>query len=408
VDVDILYGEQTRLALANFPLRGRRLFEVPDFLGAYAHVKAAAARANMELGVLDRPRGDAIVQAALEVAAGQHADQFPLPLVQGGGGTSTNMNVNEVLAARATQLVRAVTVDAHDHVNRSQSTNDTYPTAMALAVRRITQSTLAAMATLAESFDHAGARWGGMTRLGRTCLQDAVPLTVGQTHRAHAHSVRRARSALADAVDALTAVPLGATAIGTGIGSPPGYAAAAIRQLAAVSGQPVTAAENYFDALANLDGYSAVGNACVRAALVIGKIAGDVRLLSSGPAGGLGEVTLPALQPGSSIMPGKVNPVIPEAVMQLGCRIRGAAATVDLAVAGGELELNIMEPVILDALVGALQDLADAASSFATKCVDGLVWNEGPVAAHLAGSRAPLVELSERVGHRRALDGSAS
>ncbi|WP_326836952.1 lyase family protein [Amycolatopsis rhabdoformis] len=408
----VLYGEQTRKALAHLPAHGRRLSDVPALLTAYAQVKAAAARANAELGVLDPARADAIARAAAEVAAGHHRDQFPLTLVQGGGGTSTNMNVNEVLAARAEQLLAAagtpLAVHPNDHVNRSQSTNDTYPTAMALATAELAEPVLAALGRLSTAFDTVATDQGGLVRLGRTCLQDAVLLTVAQTHRAHAHAIRRTRAALQHAVAELAAVPLGATAVGTGIGSPDGYADLVVRHLAAVSGKPVTAAEDYFDALAHLDGYATVAAALVRASGVLGKIARDLRLLSSGPVGGLGEVRLPELQAGSSIMPGKVNPVVPELVIQLGFRIRGAAATVDAAADAGELELNVMEPVVVDALAGAFADLTAAATIFREKCVERLQWDTEAVARHAAGALDQYVTLATTAGYRTAVGAATS
>lgn len=398
-----LYGEQTRRALENFPGHGRCLADVPEFLRAYAWVKAAAARANMELGVLDTDRGEAIVRAAFEVAGGHHNPQFPTALVQGGGGTSTNMNLNEVLAARANQLLRQgrsdLIVHPNDHVNRSQSTNDTYPTAMALSLQELAQPALRGLDRLGQSFTAKAQHYDQVPRLGRTCLQDAVPLTVGQTHRAQAAAVKRGRSALQAAITALTAVPLGATAVGTGIGAPEGFAAIAVDHLSKLSGYDLTVSDDFFDSLAHLDPYSAVSAACVRTATTLAKIAADLRLLSSGPTGGLGEMTLPALQAGSSIMPGKVNPVIPELVMQLSYRIRGAASTVDISVAAGELELNVMEPVILDALTTCLADLAAAGESLTTKCVDGLAWNVAALNRNLRGSLQEFVEQSTGDGY---------
>ncbi|WP_432855986.1 lyase family protein [Amycolatopsis sp. CA-161197] len=407
-----LFGEQTRKALAHLPAHGRHLADVPAFLTAYAQVKAAAARANAELGVLDAARADAIAHAADEVGVGHHRDQFPLTLVQGGGGTSTNMNVNEVLAARAEQLLREsgepLSVHPNDHVNRSQSTNDTYPTAMALALTELAEPVTTALGRLADAFDALAADQGALVRLGRTCLQDAVLLTVAQTHRGHAHAIRRTRDAVAQAVAALAEVPLGATAVGTGIGSPAGYAELAVRHLADLSGRSLKPAEDYFDALAHLDAYATVAAALVRASGVLGKIARDLRLLSSGPVGGFGEVRLPELQAGSSIMPGKVNPVVPELVLQFGFRVRGAAATVDAAADAGELELNVMEPVVLDALVGAFEDLAAAATIFREKCVARLQWDEEAVARNAAGALDEYVTLATTAGYRTAVGAATS
>ncbi len=411
-----LFGPQTRLAIDNFPATGRRLDDVPELLRAYARIKAASALANVELGAVDAARGSAIVRAAHEVAEGLHPDQFPTALVQGGGGTSTNMNVNEVIAARATQLLLSDpgaaadptwTVHPNDHVNRSQSTNDTYPTAMALTLLELTQPAGHALEVLELALLDRARAFKDVARLGRTCLQDAVPLTVGQTHTAQAAALGRHRVDLAAAAEALTALPIGATAIGTGVGAPDGFAERAVHHLNELTGRSLTTAPDYFDALAHLDPYLSLAGAIVRPAVTMAKIAADLRLLSSGPKGGLDEVRLPVLQAGSSIMPGKVNPVIPELVMQYSYRIRGAAHTVELAVAAGELELNVMEPVVLDALVGSLSDLTVSATTFAQKCVAGLTWNRAAVDRHLQGSLERLVEDAGRLGYQHATQRAA-
>ena len=401
-----LYGPQTALALANFPSRGRRLADVPQFVGAYAQVKGAAALANVQLGVLDSTIGHAIAAAAAEVGAGLHDDQFPTALLQGGGGTSTNMNLNEVLAKRASQLLReqgdAFDVHPNDHVNRSQSTNDTYPTAMSLAVGELAAAVTDALRTLETSLLTQAEANNDTARLGRTCLQDAVPLTVGETHRAQARAVARGRAEIDRCVIDLRAVPFGATAIGTSVGAPPGFPAAAVAHLNELAGTTCTVAPDFFDALAHLDPYSALAASVGRVAVTVEKIARDLRLLSSGPVGGLGEVRLPARQAGSSIMPGKINPVIPELVIQLSQRVRGCGHTVDLAVAAGELELNVMEPVILDALVTMFADLSDAATSLAHKCIDAMEWDRAGLARNLAGSLQQLVELASDQGYAKA------
>lgn len=414
-DSAVLYGQQTRLALSNFPDDGRRLSDVPQFLRAYAMVKAGAAAANVELGVLDPAIGAAIEQAAQEVADGLHPAQFPTALVQGGGGTSTNMNLNEVLATRATQLLdstaasgKAPVVHPNDHVNRSQSTNDSYPSAMAMALHELAQPAGQALEMLEAALLAKAEQFDDLQRLGRTCLQDAVPLTVGQTHRAQAAALRRHRRDLAAAATHLTALPLGATAVGTGVGAPQGYPALAVAHLCRLTGSDYSVAEDFFDDLAHLDPYLTLAAAIVRPAITMAKIAADLRLLSSGPTGGLGEVDLPARQAGSSIMPGKINPVIPELVMQLSYRIRGAAHTVEMAVAAGELELNIMEPVILDALVGALADLTSTATTFAEKCINGMSWNQEGVRRNLNGSLQSLVEDATAHGYQQATQNAAS
>ncbi|MEO6998183.1 MAG: lyase family protein, partial [Terracoccus sp.] len=239
-------------------------------------------------------------------------------------------------------------------------------------------------------------------RLGRTCLQDAVPLTVGETHRSQARAVARGRAGIQSCVADLATVPFGATAIGTSVGAPPGFAQAAVVHLNEIAGTNCTVAPDFFDALAHLDPYSALAAAIVRSTITVEKIARDLRLLSSGPVGGLGELRLPPRQAGSSIMPGKVNPVIPELVIQLSQRVRGCGHTVDLAVAAGELELNVMEPVILDALITMLEDLADAARFLAHACIDGMEWNRVGLERGLAGSLDHLVEVATDQGYANA------
>lgn len=369
-----LYGRQTELGIANFGPGRRRFGDVPALVRNYAAVKSAAAQANAEIGVLDPSIADAIVKATREIADGQHDEQFATALVLGGGGTTTNMNVNEVIAARASQIA-GQPVHPNDHVNASQSTNDTYPTAMALTVLELAGPALAAAYRLVLAFEAKGREYADTVRLGRTCLQDAVTLTVGQTHRSHATALRRTIDGLRTAVTELTAVPLGATVLGSEIGAPEGYRELAVSGLAELTGRPLTSNDDLFDALAHLDPYAAIASAGARVAITMAKIAADLRLLSSGPGGGIAEVTLPAVQAGSSIMPGKINPAIPEYVMQLSYRIRGASHTVEAAVAAGELELNIMEPVIVDALIDILDDLASSATVFAERCVTGLTWD---------------------------------
>ncbi|NYD78422.1 lyase family protein [Arthrobacter cupressi] len=370
----VLYGKQSKLAVDNFGTNGRAVGDVPAFVRNYALVKASAARANGRLDVLGKSVAEAIEAACAEIAAGQHGAQFPTALVLGGGGTTTNMNFNEVIAARASQIA-GNTIHPNDHVNASQSTNDTYPTAMALTIRELAEGPLAALNALVKAFEDKAAEYEATQRLGRTCLQDAVVLSVGQTHRSHATAIRRVTDGLRAATAELDSVPIGATVLGTGIGAPEGYRDLCVHELSQATGRQLTGAEDLVDALAHLDPYAAIASAGARAAITMAKIAADLRFLSSGPGGGISEVTLPAVQAGSSIMPGKINPVIPEFVMQLSYRIRGAAHTVECAVAAGELELNIMEPVIVDSILNIFEDLTASATTFARKCIKDLTWD---------------------------------
>ena len=370
----VLYGKQTQLSLQSFTRKARRLRDIPAFVRNYALVKRAAAQANLTLGRLDEQRALAIIDACDEIADGSHLEQFPTALLLGGGGTTSNMNLNEVIASRASQIGQ-IAVHPNDHANASQSTNDTFPTAMALTLMDLAQAPLDALHELTESLCAKAQEYADTPYLGRTCLQDAVTVYAGQTLRGQARAVRRATEQLRDAVSDLAAVPLGATVVGTGIGAPEGFADRCVQELRRLTSRNVTVSVDFFDTLAHLDPYSAIADASGRAAITIAKIAADIRLRSSGPRGGLAEVTLPKLQAGSSIMPGKVNPVVPEYAMQLSYRIRGKAYTVACAVAAGELELNVMEPVIVDSLIDIFEDLENAAHAMATLCVSGLEWN---------------------------------
>lgn len=396
-----LYGLQTELGVRNFPVRGRAFGDLMPFLHNYVRVKLAAARINHASEVLDEVRHDAIVTVCQEIIAGEYAAQFPTPLVHGGGGTTANMNINEVIATRAS-TVSGVEVHPNDHVNASQSTNDTYPTAMALTMLELVEAPVAALRELSAAFEHKAAEFEHTPHLGRTCLQDAVALTAGDTHRGHAAAISRGASGLANAAAKLSAVPMGATAVGTGVGAPHGFGERCAEVLAALTGHPITRSENYFDSLANLDPYSEIAAAGTRAAIAMAKIAADFRILSSGPHGGFGDLTLPAVQAGSSIMPAKVNPVIPEYVMQVSYRVRGHGHTVDCAVAAGELELNVMEPVILESLTTIFDDITAAAETFARRCVNDLAWTDIHRERNLTGALDQWVELSAAEGYETA------
>ena len=404
VPAGALYGANTARAVTNFRVSGVTLAERPGLILALGHVKAAAARANAALGFLVPPIDAAVLDAAREVGQGLHLDQFPIDVVHGGGGTAVNMNANEVIANRAAQLLGEsvgsyAVVHPNDHINRSQSTNDVFPTALGLAAFTTGQSTLAELRELEQVFDRKADEFGDLERLGRTCLQDAVPLTVRQTHAAHAHAVARTARELGRSLDVLREVPLGATIVGTGLGAPPEYRALVLKYLAEESGVAVRGSDDLFDALANLDPYVDVSAQLVRVTVVMAKIGADLRLLSSGPVGGIGEVSLPAVQVGSSIMPGKVNPVIPELVMQVSYEVRGMATTVETAVAAGELELNVMEPVIARHLLGGLHDVGAVARIFADRCIAGLRWNTTTIAEHLDGSLQGAVEAMAEQGY---------
>jgi aspartate ammonia-lyase len=404
VPTDALFGAHTARALANFPSPPVRVADRPELIRGLAHVKASAAEANAELGVLDPTVAGAIVSAANELVDGRWHEEFPLALVQGGGGTSTNMAINEVLANRAVQLLggtlgRYDIVHPLDHVNRSQSTNDVIPSGLQLAVLERIEPALAALEAVASALERCAAEAGELVRLGRTCLQDALPLPVSSYHRAQAYAIRRSATSIRESRHALLSIPLGATAVGTGMGAPPGYRELATAHLARRTGLPLIPAEDLFDALAHLDPLYTVASATGQAALTLAKISADLRFLASGPIGGIGEVRLPAVQVGSSMMPDKVNPVIPEFVIQVSFQIRGAVHVVESAVAAGELDLNVMEPLISRHLLEALEQLAVAGSTLAERCLSGLEWAPVVVEQHLKGSRQSAVERAAEIGH---------
>lgn len=394
----VLFGKQSSLAVENFGTVGRRVADVPAFVRNYALVKAAAARSNANLGVLAPNVAEAICAACAEIVSGLHGSQFPTALVLGGGGTTTNMNFNEVIAARASQI-SGLAVHPNDHVNASQSTNDTYPTAMALTIRELSDGPLQALTALAQALEDKATEYDTTERLGRTCLQDAVVLSVGQTHRSHATAIRRVTEGLRAATGELDSIPIGATVLGTGIGARQGYRELCVQDLSKATGRQLTGSEDLVDALSHLDPYAAIASAGARAAITMAKIAADLRFLSSGPTGGISEVMLPATQAGSSIMPGKINPVIPEFVMQLSYRIRGAAHTVECAVAAGELELNIMEPVIVDSLLNIFEDLTASADTFACKCIAGLTWDGRRLKENLTSGFDRWVTMAAEQGY---------
>ena len=413
VPATALYGAETARALLNTLDVGPRVSDRPELIRALGEVKAAAAAANLDVRALDPVVGDAIVRAAREVAANGWDDEFPLALVQGGGGTSTNMCANEVVANRAGELLGEPRgtyrrVDPHDHVNLSQSTNDVYPTALQIAVVRSGSRAVDALSGLAASFERKAAQLAGLERLGRTCLQDALPVPVDGVHLAQATAIERLAHALQRALDALLTVPLGGTAVGTGAGAAPGYRDVVVGLLAVETGLPLKRSEDTLDALAHFDGYLEVASALAGAMVLVGKIAADFRFLSSGPVGGVRELRLPPVQVGSSCMPTKINPVIPELVLQVAMEVRGARSVVEHAVAAGELELNVMEPVIASQLLTSLDSAAAVAALFEQRCVDGMEWDRVAVDANLAGSLAGAVAVARATEGYDAIAGSTT
>jgi fumarate hydratase class II len=373
VPADALYGASTQRAVLNFPISGQRFPR--RFIRALALIKQAAAEANAELGMLEPDVAEAIVAAAAEVAMGAHDDQFPIDIYQTGSGTSTNTNMNEVIAhLAATRLGEGRRVHPNDDVNKSQSSNDTIPTAMQVAAAMaIEEALLPALGRLGlELAAKANELWP-VVKTGRTHLQDATPIRLGQEFRGYAgqveESIRRTRAAQEE----LLSVPLGGTAVGTGINADPRHAGLACARLSALTGLDVRETTNHFHAQATLDAVIAAHGGVRTTALSLWKIASDVRLMGMGPRAGIAEIALPETQPGSSIMPGKVNPVIVESLTMVVARVIGNDATISFAQTGSFLELNVMMPVTAVALLESIELLAASATNFADRCVTGIV-----------------------------------
>ncbi|MDR1186441.1 MAG: aspartate ammonia-lyase [Bifidobacteriaceae bacterium] len=406
VPAEAYYGIHTLRAVENFPISGQTVGRVPALIRAYALVKKAAATANRDLGVLDNDLADAIAGACDRLIEGAEAmaDQFPVDLFQGGAGTSVNMNVNEVIANLALERLgpgkgRYDVVHPNDHVNMSQSTNDTYPTALRLALLTLCDELGDSLTALRDAFARKGVEFADVPTMGRTQLQDAVPMKLGQEFTAFAVLVDEERKHLAAEARLLEEVNLGATAIGTGVTAPPGYAERAVANLAEFSGRRIVVSHDLIEATSDCGAYVSFHSALKRIAVKLSKIANDLRLLSSGPRAGLHEINLPERQAGSSIMPAKVNPVIPEVVNQIAFKVMGNDVTVTLAAEAGQLQLNAMEPVIAQACVESIHILGSGCRTFQTKCVDGITANREVTAGYVRNSIGLVTFLAPVLGH---------
>ena len=402
---NVYYGVQTMRAIENFSITGRKLDA--DFIVSMAMVKKAAAQANMETGRLDKKIGNALVQAAEEIIDGEFLEQFPVDPIQGGAGTSINMNMNEVLCNRALEIIgedkgRYDIISPNNHANMAQSTNDVFPSAGKLAALRMTEALLSSLDRLIAAFDRKAKENAKVLKLGRTQLQDAVPMYLGQEFKAHADALRRCANRILRSRNELFELNLGATAIGTSINASDGYLSCVMDILADLIGQPVKAADDLIDATQNADSFAAISSAVKNCALVMSKIANDMRLLSSGPCGGIEELQLPARQPGSSIMPGKINPVIPEVVTQAAFLVAGNDVTISMAVEAGQLELNAFEPVIFYCLFESLEVLTHAADTFRERCVEGILTDEKHCSEMLMKSTVIATALCPEFGYERA------
>ncbi|MBA3644662.1 MAG: aspartate ammonia-lyase [Gemmatimonadaceae bacterium] len=380
VPADALYGIQTLRAMENFAISGVELNEFPTLLGGLAAVKEAAALANQDLGLLSAEVAGAIIAAAREIRAGQHHEHFRVDMIQGGAGTSTNMNANEVIANRALELLGRQRGDydivhPNNHVNLSQSTNDVYPTAVKLALHSSITGLQEAMGALAGAFLVKGEEFAPFIKMGRTQLQDAVPMTLGQEFSAFAHTMLEDVDRLGEAQALVREINMGATAIGTGINAPKGYAEIVRAHLSEITGLQLITAPDLVEATADTGVFVQLSGVLKRCAVKLSKICNDLRLLSSGPRAGFGEINLPPMQPGSSIMPGKVNPVMPELVNQVCFDIIGGDVTVSMAAEGGQLQLNVFEPIIAYRLLRGLITLSRACDLLRLKCVSGITAN---------------------------------
>jgi fumarate hydratase, class II len=402
VPSDALYGIQTLRAAENFPVSGLRA--LPAFVNAVVWIKRSAALTHKETGRLEARLADAVVKAADEILGGQHRDQFIVDVYQAGAGTSHNMNVNEVLANRANELLGAARgvyapVHPNDHVNMAQSTNDVIPTAMRLAVLATLPSTLAALDVLATSFLAKGTEFDDVIKSGRTHLQDATPIRLGQEFTAYGHTIQRHRQKLAEAADWLREMNIGGTAVGTGINAEREYPGLMVKYLRQVSGLELREGQDRIQLMQSMGDIATMSGAFRAYVLDLNKIANDIRLLASGPRTGLAEILLPAVQPGSSIMPGKVNPSIAEMVNQVCFQALGLDTTVAMAAEAGQLELNVMMPVMTHNIVFGLIIVGNASRIFAERCVDGIEADEKQCAYWLERSPALVTALAPRIGY---------
>jgi len=407
IPADAYYGIQTFRATENFPVSGKRMH--PHFNRAYILVKKASAAAHMALGSLDKKRGRAIVRACDEALAGKFDGQWVVDVYQAGAGTSFNMNMNEVLANRALEILGKKRGDyaylsPNDHVNRSQSTNDTFPTAIHVSILLMRKELLPALSGLASALGARGRAFSKIIKSARTHLQDAVPITLGQEFRAYQKAVEQAASQISDRSRLLEEVALGGTAAGTGLNTPPRYRETVVRNLGRMSGLPLKKASDPRKAMQSFLPVAAVSGALKDLALELIRIANDLRLLSSGPRTGLAEIVLPPVQPGSSIMPGKVNPVMAECLNMVGFQVMGNDLTVAMAVQGGQLDLNVMMPVMAYNVLDSMNILKNYLPVFADRCIRGISAGRDRCRHYFEQSVALATILNPRIGYLKAAE----
>ncbi|MFI8340218.1 class II fumarate hydratase [Streptomyces sp. NPDC085639] len=391
---------QTQRAVENFPVSGQRLERA--HIEALARIKAAAATVNAKLGVVDQDVADAIRSAAAEVADGRWDDHFPVDVFQTGSGTSSNMNTNEVIATLATERLGRE-VHPNDHVNASQSSNDVFPSSIHIAATAaVTGELIPALEHLAAALERKAAEFAQVVKAGRTHLMDATPVTLGQEFGGYAAQVRYGVERLRAALPRLAELPLGGTAVGTGINTPPGFSAAVIAEVATATGLPLTEARDHFEAQGARDALVETSGMLRTVAVSLTKISNDLRWMASGPRTGLAEINLPDLQPGSSIMPGKVNPVVPEAVLMVAAQVMGNDATVAVAGAAGNFELNVMLPVMARNLLESIRLLGSASRLLADRTIDGITANEARAREYAESSPSVVTPLNRYIGYEEA------
>ncbi|WNS78404.1 aspartate ammonia-lyase [Domibacillus sp. DTU_2020_1001157_1_SI_ALB_TIR_016] len=399
---NVYYGIQTLRAVENFPITGYKIHE--EMIRALTMIKKAAAAANMDAGRLQKEKGAAIIEAAEEILAGQWHDYFIVDPIQGGAGTSMNMNTNEVIANRALEIMGHPKGAYHElspnsHVNMSQSTNDVFPTAIHISTLNLLEKLLVTMERMLTAFHSKAEQFDHVIKMGRTHLQDAVPIRLGQEFEAYSRVIGRDIKRIAQARQHLYEVNMGATAVGTGLNADPCYIENVVKHLAEISGLPLVSAEHLVDATQNTDAYTEVSAALKVCMMNMSKIANDLRIMASGPRAGLGEITLPARQPGSSIMPGKVNPVMAELINQIAFQVIGNDHTICLASEAGQLELNVMEPVLVFNLLQSISIMNNGFQSFTSYCVEGIEANEQHLREYVEQSVGVITAINPHLGY---------
>ena len=405
VPKDAYWGIHTLRAIENYQISGRTINEAPELIRAFAQVKKACTMANMQLKAMKLSKAEAIIAACDEIIEnGRCMDQFPVDQFQGGAGTSVNMNANEVIANLALEILgeekgRYDIINPNDHVNRSQSTNDAYPTAFRIALWRKVNRLRKAIDELADSFDEKGAEFRHILTMGRTQLQDAVPMSLGSEFSAFAHTLREEDERLVNNAELLLETNLGATAIGTGLNTPDGYQQVVVRHLRRITGARVVGSPNLLEATSDTGAYVSMHATIKRSAVKLSKVCNDLRLLASGPRAGLNEINLPKMAAGSSIMPAKVNPVIPEVVNQVCFKVIGNDQTVTMAAEAGQLQLNVMEPVIAQALIESINLLVNACDTLRERCITGITANEEVCRGYVENSIGIVTYFNDVIGH---------